>query len=281
MNELIGALTMNAVGPDLFEGRTTNDGWFTLFGGQVIAQALSAATLTVPADRPVHSLHAYFLRGGAFDTPIKVEVARDRDGGAFSSRRVVVHQNDKPILTMMASFHAPEPGSWRQPEMPDVPPPEALPSLEDVQRAAAEQAPESMRESMLRRITSIDVHPITGCQPFQREDGPAEQAMWFRCRDVPADQSWHRILLAYASDLFLVNACIGPHRSRLKKGAHVASLDHGLWIHQDVNIEDWLLYVSDSASAGQGRGMNRGHIFSRDGRLIATTTQEGLMRLPA
>jgi acyl-CoA thioesterase-2 len=281
MNELIGALTLKEVGPDLFEGRTSHDGWFTLFGGQVIAQALSAATLTVSPDRPVHSLHAYFLRGGAFDTPIRAEVSRDRDGGSFSSRRVVIHQNDKPILTMLASFHAPEPGFTRQPVMPDVPGPEELISLEGTQRVAAERAPETMRESMTRRITALDVRPITGCQPFQREDGPAEQAMWFRCLDMPAEQSWHRTLLAYASDLFLVNACIGPHRSQLTKGAHVASLDHGLWIHGDVNVEDWLLYVSDSPSAGQGRGMNRGHIFARDGRLVATTTQEGLMRFKA
>lgn len=263
-------------GPDRFVAPNGKGGWHSLFGGQLVAQALEAASRTVGDDRLAHSLHAYFLRPGAFDVPIYLVVERERDGGSFSSRRVIVSQGGKPILSLIASYHSEETGPARDIEtMPDVPDPDTLESTGD---AAADYGRDPSEPSPL---TYLEVRPIEACRPFEkRPPEPPQGIMWVRARDVGgANASLQRSLLTYVSDLFLISVALQPHRGEMRKGAMVASLDHALWIHAQPDVGEWLLYVQDSPWAGSGRTMCRGSIFARDGRHIATVVQEGLLRL--
>ncbi len=261
---------------DHFTAPSGKGGWLSLFGGQLIAQALAAASKTVGDDRLAHSLHAYFLRPGVFDTPITLAVERERDGGAFSSRRVVASQNGKPILSLLASYHTTETGPTRdQATMPDVPDPESLETIVD---AAADYGRDPSEPSPL---TYLEVRPVEACRPFEvRPPEPPRGMMWVRVRNSGStDASLHRNMLAYVSDLFLISTALQPHRAELGKGVMVASLDHALWIHRQPDVDEWMLYVQESPWADSGRTMCRGSIFARDGRHIATVVQEGLLRL--
>jgi acyl-CoA thioesterase-2 len=240
-----------------------------------------AASRTVPQDRLPHSLHAYFMRAGDPALPIVYQVARDRDGGSFTSRRVVAIQHGQPILNLAASFHIAEPGLSHQVAMPAVPPPEDLPddrvlALRDIDKVLPE------RRLNLHRTRPIEFRPV-GADPrlagLKKLDA---QAYWFRAvAPLPENQMLHRVLLAYASDMMLLATALLPHGMHwLKDPVQEASLDHALWIHHDVRLDDWMLYVQDSPWSGGARGLSRGLIYNRGGTLVASVAQEGLIRMP-
>ena len=276
--ELVDILDLERIEENLFRGQNSADAHFRLFGGQVIAQALVAASRTVDDDRPPHSLHAYFMRAGAVDVPVVYQVERDRDGRSFSTRRVVAVQNGKPIFNMAASFQTEEQGYEHQLDMPDVPPPEELMSESEWRATFVDDLPEAFREHSLRE-RPIDFRRIDQAKPG-REGREPRQSVWFRAQAKLADDpALHRCILAYASDMTLLSTCQRPHGLKWYSGkVQVASLDHALWFHAPARADEWLLYVQDSPWAGGARGMNRGLIYDRGGRLVASVAQEGLIR---
>jgi acyl-CoA thioesterase-2 len=275
--ELIELLDLERLEKDLFRGVSRDIGSPQVFGGQVLGQALVAASRTVEG-RLVHSLHAYFLRRGDVNAPIVYQVERSRDGGSFTSRRVVAIQHGQPILTMSSSFQAPEEGSEHQAAMPDVPPPEELSDSTDLPAEVLERVPEKMRRYFFAEDRPFEfrhVRPFDYREPEKRE--PVKQ-VWFRAVDrVPDDQPLQRSLLAYVSDHQLLDAANLPHGQPWFE-LQVASIDHALWIHRELRVDEWLLYAIDSPSRSSSRGFARGSIFSRDGRLVASVAQEGLIR---
>lgn len=265
---------------DTFTGSRKSGGVGRVFGGQVIAQALAAAQHTVPGDRPPHSLHGYFLRGGSEDHQIDYTVTRDLDGGSFSNRRVVASQNGVPILSLTASFQRREHGFHHQLPMPDVPGPESLPSEIELRLRHIERMPEHMRAAMLRSPL-IEIRPVDGEAWMGRMTEPARMAVWFRPHEqLLDDPAVHRAMVAYASDYSLLLTCSLPYPLSWFDNSLVgASLDHAIWFHEsEIKADDWLLYVTDSPWAGHGRGFNRGRIYARDGQLLAEVAQEGVMR---
>jgi len=281
---LLRLLDVADKGDDHFEGARKDGGVGRVFGGQVIAQALASAERTVAPDRPVHSLHAYFLRGGNEDFGIDFEVMRDLDGGSFANRRVVASQQGqdgsvRPILTMVASFHKREPGVEHAEAMPDVPPPEGLRSEQDLRAEYADRVPEAMRRFMLD-TRPIELRPVEPRHWMGAEPREPLSHTWFRAvAPLPDDPKIHRAVLAYASDMTLLGTSALPHGISWHKGTMMgASLDHAIWFHDDFRADEWLLYACDSPWAGRARGFNRGRIFARDGRLLANVAQEGLIR---
>jgi len=276
---LLTLLDVEETGGDRFTGRRKPGGVGRIFGGQVIGQALACAERTVADDRPVHSLHAYFLRGGDEDHEIDFRVERDLDGRSFSNRRIVASQLGKPILNMIASFHRREEGVSHRDEMPVVPPPAELPNEEDLRRQFIDLVPVERRPQLLRP-SPIELRPVELRHWMGGEPSAAISRTWFRCvAPLPDDPKIHRAILAYASDMTLLGTCTLPHGLSWTLGTAMgASLDHALWFHDDFRADDWLLYATESPWAGRARGMNRGKIFTRDGRLVATVAQEGLVR---
>jgi|TARA_R100000501_G_scaffold13654_3_gene24962 acyl-CoA thioesterase-2 len=276
--ELLDVLDLERIEENLFRGQNTADAEFRLFGGQVIAQALVAASRTVDDDRPPHSLHAYFIRPGAVDVPVVYQVERDRDGRSFSTRRVVAIQNGRAIFDMAVSFQVQEDGYEHQFDMPDVPPPEDLMPEQEWRESFAAEVPVAYRENLLRE-RSIDFRRVDPAIPG-REGPEPRQNIWFRVQcEVPPDPALHRCLLAYASDMTLLSTCQRPHNIAWHTGnVQIASLDHALWFHAPFRADEWLLYVQDSPRASGGRGLNRGSIYSREGVLVASAAQEGLIR---
>lgn len=279
-DDLIGILELEALEINRFRGRSTDPGWQRVFGGQVIGQALVAASRTVEAARRVHSLHAYFLRPGDPEQSIVYEVERIRDGGSFSTRRVLGRQSGEPIFAMSASFHAEEPGFEHQMPMPDVAPPEALPDEAALLAAIEERAPAAALR-FWRSPRAIEVRPVDPEAFLGRTGAHRSQASWIRFRmPMPDDPVIASAVLAYASDLTLLDTTlIAAARWVFDKGLMVTSLDHAMWFHRPTRFDDWLLYVCDSPSAGGARGFNRGSLFDREGRLVASVAQEGLVRL--
>lgn len=281
VTELTDLLDVQRMGDGWYLGKRKKDGFGRVFGGQVIAQALAAAQGTVGPDRIAHSLHAYFMRAGSEDFEITYRVERDFDGGSFSTRRVIAMQQDKPIFNMAASFQKLEDGLTHQDPMPDVPPPEDLPTEIELRNRFADEVPERFRANFLRE-RPFENRP---CEPRDWLGGekriPAIQNIWFRLRaPIGDDGSLHRAMLAYASDSYLLGTCTLPHGiSWLMPGMMSASLDHAIWFHDDFRADDWLLYSCDSPWTGRGRGFNRGAIYTREGRLVATCAQEGLIRM--
>ena len=280
VQRLVDLLDLEQIEVDLFRGARTSEPWVRVFGGQVIGQALIAACRTVAPDRSPHSLHAYFMRPGDPNLPIVYQVSRDRDGGSFTSRRVVAIQHGQPILNLAASFHQREQGLSHQFDMPDLPPPEALEDDREIALRHLDAIPEKRRALILRR-RPISFRPVTVPPRYGGEKLAPHQAYWFRTvAPLPDDQALHRGMLAYASDMMLLGTCMLPHGlSWVRDDLQEASLDHALWIHDDVQLDDWLLYTQDSPWSGGGRGINRGLIFTRDGRLVASVAQEGLIRV--
>lgn len=281
--QLIAGLTtlldVEQIDVDLFRGARRPGGEGRVFGGQVIAQALVAGQRSVDADRIAHSLHAYFMRPGDENHPIIYRVARDYDGGSFSTRRVIAFQQGQPILNMAASFHRREEGLSHQLPMPDVPPPETLLDENDPRQPGIETIPERFLPIFNRRRPFI-LRPV-GPQNWMPEAKEVpEQRIWFKAAGpVGDDPMLHRAMLAYASDMYLLGTAMRPHGVHWMTGRiQSASLDHALWLHDDFRVDDWLLYATDSPWAGGARGFNRGLIFTRDGRLIASAAQEGLIR---
>lgn len=279
-DDLIGILELEALEINRFRGRSTDPGWQRVFGGQVIGQALVAASRTVDPARRVHSLHAYFLRPGDPEQSILYDVERIRDGGSFSTRRVLARQDGEPIFAMSASFHVEEPGFEHQAAMPDVPPPEALPDEAALLAAIEERAPAAALR-FWRSPRAIEVRPVDAEAFLGRTGAHRSQASWIRPRmAMPDDAIVSSAVLAYASDLTLLDTTlIAAGRWVFDKGLMVTSLDHAMWFHRQARFDDWLLYVCDSPFAGGARGFNRGSLFDRAGRLVASVAQEGLVRL--
>jgi acyl-CoA thioesterase-2 len=282
LGALIRQLDLEPLEVNLFRGQSRDVGAPRVYGGQVISQALVAAERTVDARVP-HSLHAYFLLPGDVAAPIVYQVDRLRDGRSFSARRVQAIQHGRPILSMIASFQAPEPGLEHAAPMPEVPPPESLASFPElVERWLAEAGPvlpPRIAEAM-RTPGAVEFRPIDPENPLGRVRGEPRQAAWFRAVDrLPNDPRLHRWILAYASDSMLIGTALRPHgRSWWQPSMIVASIDHALWFHREARVDDWLLYAMDSPSAQSARGLARGLVYDRSGRLIASVAQEGLMR---
>jgi acyl-CoA thioesterase-2 len=279
LDDLLKVMRLERLELDLFRGESRDVGSSQVFGGQVLGQALMAATATVE-NRVVNSLHAYFLRRGDFNAPIVYEVDRARDGNHFSTRRVVAIQHGAQIFNMSASFQTPESGVEHQLTMPDVPPPEELPNFEDQVRDLLPQLPVRMRRA-LEQKRPFQFRPVEPPSFLKPQKSSPVKNMWFRAiASLPDDESLHRSLLAYASDFHLLDTVMMPHALTLTTPQLViASIDHAMWFHRDVRVDDWLLYSTDSPSASGARGLARGSVFSRDGRLVASVSQEGLVRV--
>ena len=280
LEELVELLSLEKIEENLFRGQSQDLGWGLVYGGQVLGQALSAAVQTVPDDRYVHSLHAYFLRPGDVSRPIVYDVDRIRDGGSFTTRRVVAIQKGRPIFNMSASFHHQEEGFSHQAECPDAPPPEGLDTEQERFAKFADRLPDFMRERALSdrpfELRSID--PIK--DPIAPKDYPPQSMHWLKTAGELADNpSLHRFLLAYASDFQFLTTSLRPHGvSWLTPKMQVASIDHAMWFHRPFRVDEWLLHSIQSPSAEGARGFVRGNIFDVDGNLVASTSQEGLIR---
>jgi acyl-CoA thioesterase II len=279
LEDLIKVMTLERLEIDLFRGGSRDIGSPQVFGGQVLGQALVAATATVD-DRVVHSLHAYFLRRGDFNSPIVYEVDRALDGKHFSSRRVVAIQNGRQIFNMSASFQLAETGLEHQISMPDVPQPESLPDLESHYLEVADKLPAAARR-VLQQKRPFEFRPVQAPDPLRREKSEGLKYVWFRAVDTLADdEALHRCLLAYVSDFHLLDTALKPHgESLISPKLVIASIDHAMWFHRSVRVDDWLLYAIDSPSASGARGFTRGSVFARDGQLVASAAQEGLIRV--
>jgi acyl-CoA thioesterase-2 len=278
LTDLVALLDLEPIEDNIFRGISPKDRWQRVFGGQVLGQALVAAQRTVN-ERSCHSLHAYFLRAGDPKVPILYEVDRSRDGGSFTARRVVAIQHGRPIFTMSASFQRPESGLEHQTSMPEIPDPESLKSEREWRRECAHTLPPETQSWFLRE-RPVEIRPVLPANRFAAGKQPAQQIVWMRALgrlpDVPA---LHQCVLAYASDMTLLDTSLLPHGFTLfSPGLQLASLDHAMWFHQPFRADDWMLYVQDSPTASGGRGLNRGTIYRRDGALVASVAQEGLIR---
>ena len=279
LEHLLSILDLEPLEENLFRGRSPQDGWQRVFGGQVLGQALVAAVRTVPAERVAHSLHGYFLLPGDPARPIVYNVERVRDGGSFTTRRVTGIQHGRAMFVMSCSFHIAEPGLDHQDAMPQVPPPEELPSEQQLKTRMLAQLPENMK-SYWERERPIEMRPVDSSRYFAREKRAPEQIVWMRASGrLPDAFPLHQCVLAYASDFTLLDTALIAHgKLMFDKDIQLASLDHALWLHRPFRADDWLLYVQDSPSSHGARGFCRGRIFTRDGVLVASVAQEGLMR---
>ena len=270
-------LGIDDAGQDLFEGSSQRQPHGRVFGGQVLGQTLMAASLTVPQDRPVHSMHGYFLRPGDSGEPIQFAVERLRDGRSFTARRVHALQFGKPILSMIASFQDADSGFEHQDEMPDVPGPDELPTTAEllghidhpVARYWSHQRPIDLRHVQQPLYLQADPEPH------------AAQAVWMRTvAPMPDDPVLHRAVLGYASDYTLLESVLRRHGQAWATMGRAASLDHAMWWHRPARVDEWLLYTQSSPSAQGGRGLGAGRVFSQDGTLVASVAQEGMLRPP-
>ncbi|KGF67567.1 acyl-CoA thioesterase [Hoeflea sp. BAL378] len=279
MDQLLSILDLETLEQDLFRGTSPQDGWQRVFGGQVIGQALVAAQRTVAADRPVHSLHAYFMRPGDPAAPIIYEVDRIRDGLSFATRSVVAIQHGKAIFSLSASFQKEEEGLEYQAEMPTVTAPEDLPGREQMREAFLASAPDHVR-SYWERERPIEVRPLSLDHYISDRKLEAEQKVWVRTTGpVPDDRIIQAAILAYLSDMTLLDTALFTHgRSAFDRNLQIASLDHAMWFHRPSRLDDWLLYSMDSPNTNGARGFTRGCLYQRDGTLIASVAQEGLIR---
>jgi acyl-CoA thioesterase-2 len=279
VENLLAILDLETLDPNLFRGRSPQDGWQRVYGGQVIGQALVAAVRTVDASRPPHSMHAYFILPGDPKVPIIYDVDRIRDGKSFTTRSVTARQHGHAIFSMLVSFHADEEGLDHQAEMPKVTPPEELPSESEMRKNMLPHMPEPVRR-YYERDRPIEMRPVE----FDRYAGTkypdGRFHLWFRATGrLPDDPAIHQCVLAYASDLTLLDASLARHgRTLFEKQFMAASLDHALWIHRPFRADEWLLYAQDSPNLHGSRGFSRGLIFTRDGTLVASVAQEGLVR---
>ncbi len=279
LSELLTLLKLEKIEENIFRGNSQDLGFGNIFGGQVLGQALSAATQTVPSERTAHSLHAYFLRPGDPSKPIVYEVDCIRDGKSFTTRRVVAIQKGRAIFSMSASFQIEESGFEHQMAMPEVQGPEGIFSELEMARTVADKIPPSIRNRILCE-KPIEIRPVNPINPFAPKKKKPVRYAWFKTiHNMPDDLSVHKYMLAYASDFGLATTSLYPHgRTFWDPDMQVASLDHAMWFHRDFRMDDWLLYAIESPSAGRARGLNHGHIFTREGKLIASTSQEGLIR---
>ncbi len=280
VDQLLNTLDLEQLEHNLFRGRSPQNGWQRVYGGQVVGQALVAADRTVNAeDRLAHSLHAYFLRPGDPKVPIIYEVDRIRDGGSFTTRRVIAIQHGHAIFSMGVSFHQSEPGFDHQIPMPSVPPPEELASEDELKARLLPLLPEVMR-NYWERERPIELRPVDLSRFLSSAKAEPKQYIWIKASGpLPGNFRLHQCVLAYASDFSLLDTSLVAHgRMMFDPRIMMASLDHALWFHRPFRADEWLLYAQDSPSSQGARGFCRGSIFSRDGRLVASVAQEGLIR---
>jgi acyl-CoA thioesterase II len=279
LKDLLDLLKLERIEDNIFRGESRDIGSAQVFGGQVLGQALSAANHTVDGRR-AHSLHAYFLRRGDMKAPIIYDVDRARDGGSFSVRRVVAIQHGRPIFNLAASFQIPEPGLEHQADMPDAEGPDGLQDVTEVAADILQRIPEKMRRylTVKRPFEFRPVHPVNFIAPEVR---PPSKYVWIKAVDkLPDDPVLHQNLLAYVSDYELLGAATLPHGLTFDRDrVMMASLDHALWFHRDVRVDDWLLYAIDSPNSSGARGYTRGQFFTQAGTLVASSVQEGLVRV--
>ncbi len=277
-DQLRAVLELEKIEDNLYRGLSYRTPWGRVFGGQVLAQSIHAAQLTTPDERLLHSMHAYFLLAGDIELPIVYDVERVRDGGSYTTRRVKAIQKGRPIFTMEASFQNPEEGIDHQMPMPDVPPPEGLQSDTQIGEELREQAPEIYRLTRLER--PIECRPTEGATLYTGDDVRPVQNIWIKALgSLPDSDRMHQVALAYVSDYNLLATALLPHRKNLAdKKFFLASLDHAMWFHRPFRFDDWLLYSMESPSAGAARGFSRGNVYTRNGDLVASVAQEGLIR---
>lgn len=278
LDDLLRILDLEPLERNLFRGRSPQVGWQRVFGGQVIGQALVAAARTVEG-RLAHSLHGYFLLPGDPKVPIIYEVDRIRDGRSFTTRRVVAIQHGQAIFSMSASFHAEEPGFDHAAPMPAVPGPDSLPAEADIKQGVMPLMPDPVR-AYYERERPIELKPVEFARYTTRAPMEPRFNLWLRTTGrLPDDPALHQAVLAYASDMTLLDASLVPHgRTVFERSIQAASLDHALWFHRPFRMDDWLLYAQDSPSASNARGFSRGLIHAADGTLVASVAQEGLIR---
>lgn len=279
LHDLLDLLRLETIEQGIYRGQSQDLGFGAVFGGQVIGQALSAAKETLPEDRKVHSLHSYFLRPGDAQKPIVYDVENVRDGKSFSTRRVKAVQYGKPIFYMTASFQIDEPGFEHQDTMPEVPGPEGLVSDIDIYREHAELIPERIRNKFISE-KPIEMRFVTANNPFKPTVDEPKRYVWIRANgEMPNDPRIHKYLLAYASDFNFLPTALQPHgASFAQPDMQMATIDHSMWFHKDFRLDDWILYAIDSPVACGARGLVRGQFFTREGILVASTAQEGVMR---
>ncbi|MEM6965799.1 MAG: acyl-CoA thioesterase II [Bacteroidota bacterium] len=275
--QLTQLLQLEKIEENIFRGHNYLAPWGAVFGGQVLAQALHAAYQTVPSDRYAHSMHAYFILRGDLDHPIIFDVDRIRDGGSFTTRRVVAIQKGRPIFNFSASFQLQQEGFDHQIAMPNVMPPDNLMTDEEL-AASWKDAPKMFKRFRAQR--PIEFRPVEMVHPFEEKQYQPFRHVWFKAKGAMSDDiSLHQTFLAYASDYNLLGTALLPHRHIANYGdIQIASLDHGMWFHRNFRMDDWLLYALDSPSASNSRGFTRGNIFSKDGILVASVVQEGMIR---
>ncbi len=279
LEELLRLLELEEIEKNIFRGQSQDMGFKNVFGGQVLGQALSAASYTVPPNRSAHSLHAYFLRPGDAAKPIVYTVENMSDGKSFTTRRVKAVQKGRPIFFMSASFQREETGFEHQDKMPDVPGPEGIASEKEMALKNADQIPISIRDKILCE-SPIEMRPVNPVNPFNPEKMPARKYIWIRTiSPLPENAATHRYMLAYASDFNLVSTSLYPHGHTFwEPELQAASLDHAMWFHRPFRMDHWLLYAIESPNASQARGMSIGRVFTQNGQLVATAAQEGLIR---
>ena len=279
LEELLWLLKLEKIEENIFRGQSQDLGFGNVFGGQVLGQALSAASRTVSPEFHAHSLHGYFMRAGDAAKPIVYTVDCIREGRSFDTRRVVAVQNGQAIFSMAASFHIKEQGYDHQDTMPDIKGPEGIePEVEMARRLSGQIKPEILEKLLCKK--PIEIRVVNPVNPFEPKAMPPEKYVWFKAIEkIPNDEATHRYMLAYASDFHLVATALYPHgKTFWSSDMQVASLDHSIWFHREFRIDDWLLYVMKSPSACKGRGLNIGSIYTRDGILVASVAQEGLLR---
>ena len=279
VQELVELLRVEQLEHNLFRGVSSDVGSAAVFGGQVLGQAVMAAAATVDG-RSLHSLHAYFLRPGDKNARIVYEVDRIRDGGSFTTRRVVAVQHGQAIFNFAASFHAPQDGPTHAATMPPVPRPETLLNEAQLRLSRLEKGPEARRVP-LHDDMPIEIRPVRPLDPFEPQPQPPLDDWWMRAADrLPDEPPLHQAMLAYASDFGFVRTAMLPHGlSFYQPNVQCVSLDHAMWFHDTFRFDEWMLYSTDSPAAGHARGFVRGSLFTHEGRLVASTAQEGLIRL--
>ncbi|WP_263064855.1 acyl-CoA thioesterase II [Dickeya dadantii] len=279
LQNLLDLLNLEKLEEGLFRGQSQDLGLRQVFGGQVVGQALSAAKQTVPAERFIHSFHSYFLLPGDSQKPIIYDVETLRDGNSFSARRVSAIQNGRSIFYMTASFQTRESGFEHQSDMPQVTPPDDLPSEQDIARSMEQLIPPVMRQ-IFTNDRPIEIRPVKFHNPLKGEAAPPVRQVWCRANGaMPDDERTHQYLLGYTSDCHFLLTALQPHGvGFLERGMQVATIDHTMWFHRPFRLDDWLLYSVESPSASGARGFVRGQFYTREGVLVASSVQEGVIR---
>jgi acyl-CoA thioesterase-2 len=279
LDELLNLLKLEPIEENIFRGQSQDLGYGSVFGGQVLGQALSAAYRTVPPERRAHSLHAYFLRPGDARKPIVYNVDCIRDGKSFTTRRVVAVQKGRPIFNLAASFQVEEGGFDHQAPAPETAGPDGIASELELATRHADRIPAAIREKILCR-RPIEIRPVDPVNPFAPDKRPPVSHSWIRAAGgLPDDPAVHQYLLAYASDFSLLATTMLPHGHTFwEPQMQVASLDHAMWFHREFRMDDWLLYAMDSPNACRARGLSFGKVYTRAGVLVASVAQEGLIR---